>query len=103
LVRTTRSSVELGPDDKIVCGGAVSGCDAIVEALAVKYRRIYIVVKSGFDFTPGAQDINVRNETVAQLADRGIAFWNGRSRRTADVVSHFQRLGKQVDVIRADG
>lgn len=83
----------------LICAGDMTGVDLFVEVLASEMGFIYLVVKSHVFIVP---DINKRNSVLAGVADRGIAFWNGRSTRTSDIISRFQALGKRVDVLRED-
>ena len=40
-----------------------------------------------------------RNQSIADYADEGIAFWDGKSKGTADSIRRFERLGKKITVI----
>jgi len=42
----------------------------------------------------------IRNDEIAKYADRCVAFWDGESRGTSDVIARFERLGKPVEVRR---
>lgn len=42
----------------------------------------------------------VRNQQMAEFADGLLAFWDGQSRGTADMIGRMQKLGKPVKVVR---
>lgn len=41
----------------------------------------------------------VRNQQMAEFADGLLAFWDGQSRGTADMIGRMRRLGKPVKIV----
>lgn len=41
-----------------------------------------------------------RNMLIAEEADRGVAFWDGRSGGTAGTIDSFRAEGKEIDIFR---
>lgn len=41
-----------------------------------------------------------RNKAIVDIADRGIAFWDGKSPGTAMTINFFERAKKPVEIIR---
>ena len=80
----------------IVSGGAI-GIDACGERYA-KLNGIEVVT-----FTPdwnlhGKAAGPIRNRKMAEFADRLIAYWDGRSPGTRNMIETMNALGKPVDV-----
>lgn len=42
----------------------------------------------------------LRNATIAKIADRMVAFWDGKSRGTKSAIEAMQKLGKPVTVVK---
>lgn len=44
----------------------------------------------------------LRNQEMAEFADGLLAFWDGQSRGTADMIGRMRRLAKPVKIVRYD-
>ena len=85
---------------EIVSGGAKG-----IDTLAREYAR-----RSGLPITEILPRYNLygraapirRNAEIAEYADVGIAFWDGKSKGTLHTIRLFERLGKEITVIRID-
>lgn len=83
---------------EIVSGGARG-----IDTLAAEYARAHRLILT--EFLPeydkyGKSAPLKRNDLIAEYADEGIAFWDGKSRGTMYTVRRFERLGKKVTVIK---
>lgn len=80
----------------------VSGAAAGIDTLARDYaKRKGICIT---EFLPeyaryGRAAPIKRNQSIADYADCAIAFWDGKSKGTADSIRRFQKLGKPAEVI----
>ena len=86
--------------EEIVSGGA-RGIDTLAKDLAQR-RGLKIT-----EFLPkynlyGRYAPIKRNEEIAEYADEGIAFWDGKSKGTEYTIKRFEKLGKRVKVIIKD-
>ena len=86
----------LPEDDEIVSGGAF-GVDTDAASAAVVHHRKLVEFKPDY-FKHGQTAPFVRNQEIAEYADRCVAFWDGKSRGTLDTVRRFKKLGKPVEV-----
>ncbi len=80
----------------VVTGGAL-GVDQAAEAAAM---RRGLVVKV---FLPdwkkhGKAAGPIRNSEIVAYADRGVAFWDGKSRGTLDTITKFGAVEKPIEV-----
>lgn len=44
----------------------------------------------------------IRNREMAEVADFGVAFWDGESRGTKNMIEEMRKLGKPVKIVRYD-
>jgi hypothetical protein len=96
------------PTDATIVHGAAKGADRIAEQEAQKlgllvephdYRQFIGLPGMGSVVTPKTAPI-MRNAHMADLgADLCIAFWDGRSTGTLDMMSKAVRVGIPVDVV----
>ena len=84
-------------DCTIVSGGA-RGADRIGEAYA-RARGIKCEVYAT-DWSRGRGAGYERNRQMAAVADALVAFWDGASRGTADMIRLMETAGKPVRVVR---
>lgn len=94
------------PEGTVVISGGAPG----VDEAALRYAQVWGFVTA--NVRPAWKDRNghyngragfSRNKVIVQLADRVVAFWDGRSRGTADTIRWAKKLGKPLEVIRATG
>lgn len=82
----------------LVSGGA-RGADALGERYAAD--RGHCVVRYPADWgLHGKSAGPVRNRLMAANADALVAFWDGKSRGTADMISVAREMGLRVRVVR---
>lgn len=90
------------PSDTVVISGGARGVDLTA---AVAARSTGLTVR---EFLPdweryGKSAGFKRNAQIVEAADRLVAFWDGRSRGTADTISKARDAGLIVTIIRPDG
>jgi predicted Rossmann fold nucleotide-binding protein DprA/Smf involved in DNA uptake len=82
---------------EIVSGGAKG-----IDTLAAQYARGKGIVLTEFlpDYARyGKGAPIVRNKQIAEYADAVLAFWDGKSKGTADSIRRFRKLGKPIKVV----
>lgn len=81
----------------IISGGA-KGADCLVQKYA-KQNGVPIEIYLP-DYKGHKQGAPIRrNEKIVKAADLVIAFWNGKSKGTAHVISYAQKLTKRIRII----
>lgn len=80
----------------------VSGAAAGIDTLARDYAQRKGICMT--EFLPeyaryGRAAPIKRNQSIAEYAECAIAFWDGKSKGTADSIRHFQKLGKPIKVV----
>ena len=83
--------------DEIVSGGAV-GVDACAAALSRRMGLKLTVFLPEYALYGRAAPI-VRNKKIVDYADKIVAFWDGKSRGTKDMIDYMQQIGKHGSVI----
>ena len=83
--------------NEIVSGGA-RGIDQAARAFAHEHGLLLTEFLPEYARYGRAAPLK-RNQSIADYADEGIAFWDGKSRGTADTIRRFERLGKRMTVI----
>ena len=84
--------------DEVVCGGA-RGADSLGEKWAFEHLVSIKYFLADWDNEGRAAGIN-RNHKMGDYADYLIAFWDGKSPGTRDMITYMQQLGKPVKVIK---
>lgn len=82
---------------EIISGGA-KGADALGERFAKEYNLSLKVVPADWK-TYGRSAGPRRNELMARMAGTLIAFWDGKSRGTKNMIDTAKKLGLRVKVI----
>ena len=77
--------------DEIVSGGAI-GADSLAIRYAKELRRKYTVFRADWR-THGKAAGPIRNRQMAEYADTLIAFWDGKSRGTKNMIDEAKRAG----------
>lgn len=85
---------------EVVSGGA-KGVDAMGEYWATQNDIKLKIFPAEWDKL-GKRAGHVRNEKMAKYADGLIAFWNGTSRGTADMIKTAKKEGLEGYVVRTD-
>ena len=90
--------INIQDDDSIISGGA-KGIDSLAADYAkgrnlqlVEYRPDYAQYGRGATF--------IRNRQIIENADMVVAFWNGKSRGTKNMIDTATKRGLQVAVVR---
>lgn len=82
---------------EIISGGA-TGADALGERFAKEHNLSLKVVPADWK-TYGRSAGPRRNEQMARMAGTLIAFWDGKSRGTKNMIDTAKRLGLRVKVV----
>lgn len=82
----------------IISGGA-AGADSLAERYA-KYYGIPMEVYKPDWHTHGKAAGFLRNQTIVNHCDKVLAFWDGKSRGTADTIAKAKVAGKPVLIVR---
>jgi len=93
VLRSTRN-----PVTEIVSGGA-RGPDTTAIAWAVREGMQHVVFHPGWK-QHGRAAGGVRNLKMANYADALLAFWDGKSNGTRNMIEHMRGLGKPVHVVK---
>jgi hypothetical protein len=87
----------LYPETATIVSGTARGADALGERFATTHNWPLIRVPADWN-THGRSAGYKRNETMAMLADRLVAFWDRKSRGTKHMIDIMDRLGKPADI-----
>ena len=82
---------------EVVCGGA-RGADSLGATWAQTHSIPIKYMEADWQ-THGQAAGFIRNHEMGDYADELIAFWDGKSTGTKDMIDYMQKLGKPVDVI----
>jgi hypothetical protein len=85
--------------DEIISGGA-AGADS----MGIMFARDHGLPSAVYfpDWTAGKVAGVIRNAKLAEEADMVVAFWDGKSHGTADMIERAKALDKVVIVVRYD-
>ena len=92
-----REYIDNLPKDAILISGGASGVDTVAHSYA-KNKFIFIVVHPAWDRDGKSAGV-IRNKTICDLADRVVAFWDGKSNGTLSCINQAKLLGKDVEII----
>ena len=85
------------PFVEIVCGEAL-GADSLGKFYA--QRKGYIVLSYPADWKKYGKSAGIRrNKEMAKAADALVAFWDGKSRGTANMIEEMRKLNKPVKIV----
>ena len=85
------------PDIEIVCGEAL-GADSLGKFYA--QRKGYNVRSYPADWNKYGKSAGIRrNKQMAEVADALVAFWDGKSRGTKNMIEQMRRLKKPVKIV----
>lgn len=85
----------------LVVSGGARGADSLGESWATKNSIPVKVFKAEWD-KYGKSAGMIRNELIIQECDICVAFWDGKSKGTANSIFICEKLNKKVAVIRYD-
>ena len=97
LMEETLNSLNLSPDDEIVCGDA-RGADLLGAQYGTQYKIPVIHFPADWN-RYGKAAGHIRNAEMAEYGDFLVAFWNGTSRGTANMIQAMKRKGKHGKVV----
>lgn len=83
---------------EVVCGKA-RGADSLGEKWAQDNHIPITYFSADWDQYGRAAGI-IRNHQMGDYADYLVAFWDGKSRGTKDMINYMQQLGKHGKVVR---
>jgi len=83
--------------DAVLCGGA-KGVDE-AGAQWAKRRNIEVETHQADWERNGKAAGPMRNRTMAEIGDQLLAFWDGQSKGTANMIDEMRRLGKPVHIV----
>ena len=86
------------PDTFTVISGNARGADKVGEYLAKLYELPLEIYPADWN-QYGKQAGYIRNTQMADIADALVAFWDGKSRGTAHMISTMEKQHKPVFVI----
>jgi len=98
-----RMTMSLYPDilfSELVCGMCPTGADKFAFDYARKSRRKVHEFPAEWDSSLGKKAGPIRNEQMAAFADVLIAFWDGKSKGTRDMIYKALKGGLEVHVYR---
>lgn len=75
------------------------GVDAAAYDAAVEFGHIPVLVMACWQ-RDGKSAGHVRNPTIIDLADRVVAFWDGRSKGTAGGIYYANKIGRPISIYR---
>ena len=90
---------DMGPDKGIsIVSGMARGADKLAVRIAEELgAKIY---KFPADWNQyGKRAGFLRNTQMAEFADQGLAFWDGKSRGTKHSIGELEKFGKPVEVV----
>lgn len=95
-----RKEIEkLGDDSLLMVSGGASGPDSIAQEYAKEHGLPILIIYPDWK-TFGKKAGPVRNEAIAQICTRMLAFWDKKSKGTRNVIDTAKQLGRRVRVIK---
>lgn len=90
---------ELAYKNVSIVSGMARGADRMAYQFAKQNNVLVYVFPADWD-THGKAAGHIRNREMAEFADGLLAFWDGKSRGTKNMIETMKRMGKPVRVIR---
>lgn len=90
-----------GYDPKVIVSGGAQGADKLAEEWARKNNIDTLIFKPDWEKF-GRSAGFVRNKDIVENSDILIAFWDGKSKGTANSIDLAKKMGKIVRVVRFD-
>lgn len=94
-----RDTIVTLPANAVIVSGGARGVDQIAESIALECGLVAVRCIPAWDFH-GKRAGYIRNKIIFDIADRGIAFWDGSSRGTKSTIDLFQNSDKQLTIVR---
>lgn len=89
--------IHIPKDATLIISGGANGIDRLAEEYADKHRISKLIIKPEYD-KYGKTAPLVRNKKIVDSADMVIAFWDGQSRGTSNVIEYAKSVGKRLIV-----
>lgn len=89
------------PADTIIISGGARGVDSTAVDAAVFFGLQVRVIRPDYARYPPRVAPIMRNTQIVEECDALVAFWDGRSRGTADAIAKARAMGKRVSVVQA--
>lgn len=89
-------------DEVLIISGGAKGGDFLGERYAREHGLAVIVYSAVWE-KYGPKQTQSRNEQMAAITDRLVAFWDGQSKGTDFLIQFMRQLGKPVDVFDYGG
>ena len=96
-----REYVDSLPDDTVIITGGARGVDSEAES-AARSRGLSVVIHEAEWNRHGKKAGPIRNTEVVNDCDKLVAFWDGQTPGTKDVISKASKAGKLEKVFRCD-
>lgn len=84
--------------EEIISGGAM-GIDTCAERYADKMKISKHIIRPKYNKYPGHIAPLKRNDTIVELCDEMLAFWDTKSTGTLSTIKKAEKLGKKVTVV----
>lgn len=83
---------------ELIISGGAKGVDSLAEEYADKHKISKLIMYPQYErFRRGAP--LKRNETMIELADYVLIFWDGQSKGTKYSIDYSQKMGKEIKVV----
>lgn len=86
--------------EEVVSGGA-DGADTLAERFADEYKIRKTIFRPNY-IKYGKEAPLGRNKEIVDYSDKVIAFWDGKSKGTEQVINYTRKIGKKVNVIHCE-
>lgn len=96
-----RAYVRSLPEGTIIISGGAKGVDAAAEEAGGRRGHVVESYRPDYVTHGGKLAPIMRNKTIAERCDRMVAFYDGNSRGTAHAIECATKLGKPVEVRKA--
>lgn len=87
----------LEPDTLVISGNA-RGVDETAQRAALARALPVLILPADWERYGKAAGF-IRNEQIVKMADKVVAFWNGKSRGTAHDTDLARKYGKELEII----
>lgn len=91
--------IHLNKEDLTIISGMARGADSLAVSYANERDIKVIRMPANWDLY-GKRAGYIRNDEMANVADMLIAFWNGQSRGTLNMITTMKRMGKMCNVVK---
>lgn len=82
----------------VIISGGARGIDTLAEKYADDRRISKIILKPRYDLYGRAAPIK-RDDEMANMCDRALIFWNGKSKGTKHTINYLRKIGKDMKIV----